>query len=112
MKINVAVLTRDDYLYKKIELATLPDLSGDNADMFSAFDVTPTENKSLTFGNLDNSRVISYEYSYEHLGTTFRVYQILGVNSYNGYVLTYTATADEYTDHLETLEAVLKKVKF
>ena len=96
----------------KIELYTLPDLSGDKADLFADFDVAPTANADISFGNLSKSQTIVYEYSYSHLGVTYCVYQILGVDSYNGYVLTYTATADEYESHLETLKTILNKVNF
>jgi hypothetical protein len=95
-----------------IQLSAIPDLSGDKADLFADFDVAPTEKTDIKFGTLNKSQTIVYEYSYAHLGVTYRVYQILGVDSYNGYVLTYTATADEYESHLDTLKTILDKVNF
>lgn len=96
----------------KLELEKLPELTEENKDVFDGFDVEPTANPDIKFGNLSKTQTIVYEYSYVHLGVTYRVYQILGVNSYNGYVLTYTAVADEYEGHLSALKTILDKVNF
>ena len=96
----------------KLELEKLPELTEENKDIFNGFDIEPTANPDIKFGTLAKTQTIVYEYSYAHLGVTYKVYQILGVNSYNGYVLTYTATADEYESHLTTLKTILGKVNF
>ena len=45
------------------------------------FDVMPTQNTDLCFGDLNNSKIISYEYEYTYNGSTYRVYQLMGVLS-------------------------------
>lgn len=95
-----------------ITLATMPDLSGENADMFSAFTVSPMQDTELTFGNLEKNRIIAYEYSYTYRGTVYRVYQIFGVSVWDGFVFTYTAEESEYSLHLDTINKILHEVKF
>ena len=102
-----------------LELEKLPTLTETNKDIFKDFDVEPTANPDIKFGDLGKSQTIVYEYSYVHLGVTYRVYQILGVKpgflgifGGAGYVLTYTATVDEYENHIDTVKTILNKVTF
>lgn len=76
------------------------------------FDVMPITDESLTFGNLEKNKIISYEYSYSFGAQSYRVYQIMGVDGYNGYVFTYTALADEYEIHIDEIKTILEKVNF
>ena len=77
-----------------------------------AFDVMPTTDETLCFGNLDKNKIISYEYTYSFGGESYHVYQLMGVDRYNGYVFTYTALADEYDSHIEDIKTILEKVNF
>ncbi len=71
-----------------------------------------TAEKSVIFGDLDAARVASYEYKYTFNGKTYHVYQVMGVDSFSGYVFTYTALEDEYSEHIDEIETILWKVKF
>ncbi len=95
-----------------IGFKTAPDLEGETANLFDGFDVDPVAIDDIKFGDLPENKLVVYEYSYSHLGIKYHVYQILGVDSFAGYVLTYTATEDEYALHLDTLDMILEKVKF
>ena len=77
-----------------------------------SFDVRPDCDPDLCFGDLDKNGIIAYEYTYVFNGKQYHVYQILGVDSMNGYVLTYTALEDEYYEHIEEIKTVLEKVRF
>ncbi len=101
-----------DVTDKKIAFETEPKLSEENADMFDAFGVAPVGEAEIKFGNLPKNRLVIYEYTYSYHGESYHVYQILGVNSFAGYVLTYTAVESEYSEHLDTIEKILEKVKF
>ena len=95
-----------------IKLETLPDMSGDNADMFSAFDVSPIADPDITFGNLQKNRIISYEYSYTYNGTVYRVCQLFGVSQWDGFVFTYTAEESDYETHIDEINEILAEVRF
>ena len=73
---------------------------------------TDGDGVAVVFGNLDSAKVASYEYTYEFGGTVYHVYQVMGVDSWNGYVFTYTATESEYALHLEQIAAILSAVRF
>lgn len=75
-------------------------------------EILPTYDASLTFGELDQGKIAAYEYSYVYKGTTYRVYQVLGADNLYGYVLTYTATEEEYPNNFIELKAILEKVSF
>ncbi len=97
----------------KIELAKKPSATDEElSKMFESFDVPAEVNENLVFGNIEKGSILSYEYTYTHNGETYHVYQIMGIKYPDGYVLTYTATEDEYALHLDTLAKILEKVKF
>ena len=73
---------------------------------------TDGDGVAVVFGDLDSAKVASYEYTYEFGGTVYHVYQVMGVDSWNGYVFTYTATESEYALHLEQIAAILSAVRF
>lgn len=77
-----------------------------------SFDVMPRKDESLYFGNLDQGGILSYEYKYTFSGNVYQVYQVMGVDKYNGYVFTYTALEGEYESHIEEIKNILKKVNF
>ena len=83
------------------------------------FDVQPTHDTSLKFGNLDTATLAVYEYTYVFGGSTYHVYQVLGIDPGTfgliggaGYVFTYTAVEDEYNEHIDEVKSILEKVKF
>ena len=65
---------------------------------------------SFTFGNLPS--VISYEYTYVYNGTTYRILQVYGASSFNGYVFTYTAKDECFGDYTDEISTILEKVIF
>lgn len=70
------------------------------------------EEPVVIFGNLDTYKVASYEYTYDFGGVSYHVYQVMGVDNLKGYVFTYTAPESEYAANLDTIEIILKKVRF
>ncbi len=97
----------------KIELAVKPEASEEAVnEMFSDFDVTAVVNENTVFGDLKKGGLILYEYSYKYNREVYRVLQILGVDSFNGYVFTYTAKESDYSANLDTVTKILEKVKF
>lgn len=75
-------------------------------------DVLPEYDEDLVFGNLSPEAIVSYEYKYTYNGSVYHVYQLMGVDSFNGYVFTYTAFEEEYPLHLDEIKTILEKVKF
>ena len=94
VKVSTSVNTDTDY-FKNWSITTLPEVD-----------------ESLKLGNLDPKNTVSYEYSYTYRGVRYHVYQVLGVDRFNGYVFTYTATEEEYATHLDEIKTILEKVKF
>lgn len=76
------------------------------------FDVKPSYDEAITFGNLEKGSIIVYEYTYVFDGRMYHVYQLMGVDSINGYVFTYTALENEYHEHIDEIKTILEKVKF
>ena len=73
---------------------------------------TDGDGVDVKLGNLESDRVASYEYTYSYGGNIYHVYQVMGVDSFNGYVFTYTALESEYESHLSEINIILEKVKF
>lgn len=66
---------------------------------------------------LGNSRwAFSFEYKYTYAGREYHVYQVLGVSgptlNQSGYVLTYTAPEEVYSQHIEEVQKIIQKVNF
>ena len=76
------------------------------------FDVMPTTNPSLSFGNLRSEKVIAYEYEYTYNGERYHVYQLMGVDTFNGYVFTYTAKNENYSLHIDEIIEISKRIVF
>lgn len=76
------------------------------------FDVDPVYDEKLCLGNLSKGSLIAYEYTYSMCGRSYHVLQILGIKGQNGFVFTYTATADEYEVHIDDITTILEKVIF
>lgn len=56
---------------------------------------------------------LAYEYTYVLDGVKYHVYQVLIVESaVNGYVFTYTAKEEYYSEHISEMEAVLRKIDY
>lgn len=100
-----------DFRDIKITLATKIDPESTVYNDWS-FDVMPVQDEELCFGNLQNNRIICYEYEYSYNGKIYRVYQIMGVNTFNGFTLTYTAETDTYAQHIDEIKAIAEKVIF
>lgn len=71
-----------------------------------------TPETEVIFGNLDPTKIASYEYKYTFGGKVYHVYQVMGVSTFSGYVFTYTALEDEYSEHIDEVKIILEKVKF
>jgi hypothetical protein len=74
--------------------------------------VLPETDSEMCFGNIADGKIAAYEYKYSFGGKEYHVYQILGADSFNGYVFTYTALESEYAEHLDEIKAILTKVDF
>lgn len=78
--------------------------------------IRPEYNQNLKFGNAVSSQVVSYKYSYSHGGNDYVCYMIFGVSPdflfKDGFVFTYTATADEFDAHWSEIQKILLKVEF
>ncbi len=77
-----------------------------------SLDVLPELDTTIVFGNLKSESVVSCEYTYTFAAETYHVYQILGVDGYNGYVFTYTSLDSEYPEHIDEIMTILRKVNF
>ena len=64
------------------------------------------ENKNTVLGN--SKRAYAYEYTYVYNGSTYHVYQILGITTFNGFVFTYTAKEDNYSLHMPQIEKIIE----
>lgn len=95
----------------KIGVPKAVDTNGEFFKNWSA-DVLPELDETIVFGDLGRESIVSYEYKYEFSGTAYHVYQLIGTDSYNGYVFTYTATEEEYSAHIDEVMTILKKVRF
>lgn len=64
----------------------------------------------------NSSWAFAYEYTYEYNGEKYHVYQILAVDGVfiwqDGYVFTYTAKEENYTEHFDEVKAMIEKVVF
>lgn len=120
---NVSVLTYLENRRAELSLisssvkdikVSVPKAVDTESDFFKnwTMDVLPELDESTVFGNLSYSSIVAYEYTYEFAGSTYHVYQVLGIDSWNGYVFTYTARESEFAEHLEEIKTILKKVKF
>ena len=59
------------------------------------------------------NNAMAYEYTYSYDGTDYHVYQVVIIeNGVNGYVFTYTASEELYSEHLAEAMKVLYKVEF
>ena len=92
---------------------TLPEKLDPNGETLKnwQFDVMPEYNANLKFGDLSDGSV-AYEYTYVFNGQTYHVYQITGVDRFNGYVFTYTALEGEYNEHIDEIQTIIEKVRF
>ena len=68
--------------------------------------------KKIVLGDLGESAVMAFEYTYRFEGKDYHVYQVMGMNSVNAFVFTYTSLEGEYASHLNAIDTVLSKIKF
>lgn len=77
-----------------------------------------TEITPLTECDFSNTQSSVYaEYSYKDGSTVYRVYQVIAVSggsilNQKGFVMTYTARADLYENHMDELTKMMEKIKF
>lgn len=69
-----------------------------------------SENEPTKLGN--SSRAFAYEYTFVYNGTTYHVYQVLAVTTFNGFVFTYTAQDSIYSEHIDIIKKIAEKVEF
>lgn len=66
--------------------------------------------EGVKLGNL--SRAASYEYTYVLDGVDYHVYQIFGVDSFNGYAFTFTAPEAVYENRIKEALDIAGRIKF
>lgn len=63
--------------------------------------------------SLGNARLAaSQEYTFVYNNTKYHVYQVCAVTFFDGFVFTYTATEENYGEHLELIKKIAEKVEF
>lgn len=105
----------------KISLKTSYDPESNMFDSWNeTMTVMPEYDEKVVFGNLDDNRLIAYEYTYEVAGNKYHVYQVLGIKEgifdtaigAAGYVFTYTATEEEYSKNFDEIQNILQRIRF
>lgn len=91
----------DAEAYWKTRLTEL-DVIADNVEKTS--DIVPVA--------VSGADAVAFEYKYTMLGKEYRVYQVLIVTNFHGFVFTYTAEADLYEISLEEAKSILQKMRF
>ncbi len=66
--------------------------------------------EGVELGNL--TQAASYEYTYTLGGVSYHVYQIFGVDAWNGYAFTFTAPEAVYTQRIEEALDIASRIKF
>lgn len=101
----------DSFTDYSIKVAKPVSTDGEYFDNWE-LEILPVYDSTLCFGELDAGKIAAYEYAYTYKGTTYRVYQVLGADSFYGYVFTYTATESEYPNNFIEIKSILEKVSF
>lgn len=70
------------------------------------------EHRSGKLGNLNENTTSTFEYTYSHGEVTYHVYQLLGVDSFSGYVFTFTAPEEIYADRIAEAMDIAARVDF
>ena len=68
--------------------------------------------RSGKLGDLDESTTSTFEYTYTHGGVTYHVYQLLGVDSFSGYVFTFTVPDALYAERIDEALDIASRVDF
>ena len=66
--------------------------------------------EGVTLGNLTTAA--SYEYTYEYGGVKYHVYQVFGVDAFDGYAFTFTAPEEIYGERIGEALDVAAGIKF
>ena len=76
--------------------------------------VRPLDKDNIEDVNIPGTRnAKAYEYTYTYEGISYHVYQVIIVeSSTNTYVFTYTATVENYNQHLDEMKSVLVKIDY
>ena len=99
-KVRSAGMAVNDYFDKRIE-----DLEKTVTDYKQAEEV-----KLCSLGNANQAA--SYEYTYEYNGEVYRVYQVFGITTFNGFVFTFTAKDSNFYSHIETVKKIAERIVF
>lgn len=76
--------------------------------------VRPLDKDNIEDVNIPGTRnAKAYEYTYTYEGISYHVYQVIIVeSSTNTYVFTYTASEENYNQHLDEMKSVLVKIDY
>ncbi len=105
---GTGVSVADYYAARKEDIESFAD-----SESFKDISINQTKDENgdaLKLGNLTTAA--SYEYSYSYNGNVYHVYQVLAVDSFNGYVFTYTAKDGEFSAHLDEIREIIKRIRF
>ncbi len=105
---GTGVSVADYYKARKEQLQTI-------VDSFTPISEDGIKDNILGDGNIALgllTKAASYEYTYTYNGEVYHVYQVLAVDSFNGYVFTYTAKESEFSAHLDEIKEIIKRIRF
>ena len=73
-------------------------------------EIDVNKSEGVTLGNLTTAA--AYEYTYEFGGVKYHVYQVFGVNVFDGYAFTYTAPEAVYEEHIAEALDIAARLEF
>ena len=73
-------------------------------------EINVNNTEGVKFGNLTTAA--SYEYTYEYGGVKYHVYQMFGVNSFDGYAFTFTAPETVYGERIDEALDIAARIEF
>ena len=86
---------------------------GELKALFGTVNEIKIDHTAGKLGNLSESSTSTFEYTYEHDGVVYHVYQLLGSNRLGAYVFTFTAPSDEiYTQRIKEAEDIASRIVF
>jgi len=66
--------------------------------------------EGVKLGNL--TKVASYEYTYSLAGVSYHVYQVFGVNAFDGYAFTFTAPEEVFAERIGEALSIAEMIEF
>ena len=73
-------------------------------------EIEVNKSEGVTLGNL--ATAASYEYTYELGGVTYHVYQVFGIDIFNGYAFTFTAPETVYAERIGEARDIAARLEF